>query len=127
MLLRRFVVSTLSVAAFVAVSMVQASACSNVVASFLDPIVGVDVEGAADIHLTSGVSADVTAVLKIKQASAVWYEPIESLNNLPNFSAFNIYVDGAKHVQIQATRATTNPGALAIMKIRIFLCDPIFT
>lgn len=125
--MRRLIVGTLSAAVLFGASMLQASACSNVVASFLDPVVAVDVEGAADIHLTSGTSTDITPMLKIRQAAAVWYEPIESLNNLPNFSAFNIYIDGAKHVQIQATKAATNPSGLAVMKIRIFLCDPIFT
>lgn len=125
--MRRLIVGFLCAAALAGASTARASACSNVVASFLDPVVAVDVEGAADIHLTSGTSTDITSMLKIRQASAVWYEPIESLNNLANFAAFNIYIDSAKHVQIQATRAATNPGGIAVMRIRIFLCDPVFT
>lgn len=125
--MRRLVVGTLGVAVLFGASMLQASACSNVVASFLDPVVSVDADGAADIHLTSGTATDITSMLKIRQAGAVWYEPIESLNNLPNFSAFNIYIDAAKHVKIQATKAATNPSGLAVMKIRIFLCDPAFS
>jgi hypothetical protein len=123
--LRTLIVAALCAVLFLAWS-TRAEACSNVVASFLDPVVGVDMEGAADIHLTSGAALDITSMLKVRSASAVWYQPIESLNNLVNFSTFDVYVDGAKHVKMQATKSAVNPGGLAVIRVRIFLCDPSF-